>query len=152
MHSTRIAARRAALNTMLCAVAALLTLSMYPAGAEARQGRSVCANKLCTQTTAQAESCWSRDGRKRTAQCFITRAARHYRQPRGKAFQIAYRESRYDWRVTNRSSGAAGLFQFMPRTWEATPYRRYSPYNPRWAALAAMWMWKRGYQSHWSTY
>jgi hypothetical protein len=25
-------------------------------------------------------------------------------------------------------------------------------YNPRWAALAAMWMWKRGGQSHWATY
>jgi hypothetical protein len=54
--------------------------------------------------------------------------------------------------VTNSSSGAAGLYQFMPGTWAHTPYRRHSPYSPKWASLAAMWMWKRGGQHHWSTY
>jgi hypothetical protein len=38
----------------------------------------------------------------------------------------------------------------MPRTWASTPYRKQSPYNPRWASLAAMWMWKHGGYHHWS--
>ena len=95
-------------------------------------------------------SCWNRDGRVAISKCFITRAARRYEQPRRQALYIAHRESRFNWRVTNSSSGAAGLFQFMPRTWQSTPYRRHSPYHPKWAALAAMWMWKRGGQSHWA--
>ena len=152
MSSTRNAARGAVLKTTLGAVLALVTLTLVPTAAEAAKARSACANRLCTDTRPAAKRCKSEPTRERVAKCFITRAARHYRQSRAKAVQIAWRESRFNWRATNSSSGAAGLFQFMPRTWGATPYRRYSPYNPRWASLAAMWMWKRGYQSHWSTY
>ena len=83
------------------------------------------------------------------ARCFIARAADHFHQSRSQAYYIAHRESRYNWRVTNRSSGAAGLYQFMPRTWRSTPYRHHSPYHPRWASLAAMWMWAHGGYSHW---
>lgn len=152
MSSTRTAARGAALSTILGVLVTLLTLSLIPTTAEAAKARSACTNRLCTDTKPKAKRCRDLDRRAEIAKCFITRAARHYRQSRSKAIQIAWRESRFNWRATNSSSGAAGLFQFMPRTWGATPYRRYSPYNPRWASLAAMWMWKRGYQSHWSTY
>ena len=152
MSSTRNATRSVVLNMILGAVLALLTLSLVPAAANAAEARSACANRLCTDTRPAAKRCRSEERRAVVAKCFITRAARHFRQSRSKAIQIAWRESRFNWRATNPSSGAAGLFQFMPRTWGSTPYRRYSPYNPRWASLAAMWMWKRGYQSHWSTY
>jgi hypothetical protein len=40
----------------------------------------------------------------------------------------------------NLSSGALGLFQFLPSTWRSTPYARFSPYDPLAAALAAGWM------------
>ena len=152
MSSTRNVARGAALMTILGALLALLTLSLTPATADAAKARSACTDRLCTETKPAAKRCRAQETRARVAKCFITRAARHFRQSRSKAIQIAWRESRFNWRATNSSSGAAGLFQFMPRTWGATPYRRYSPYNPRWASLAAMWMWKKGYQSHWSTY
>jgi transglycosylase-like protein with SLT domain len=33
------------------------------------------------------------------------------------ALCVAWRESRYDPGATNRQTGAAGVFQFMPRTW-----------------------------------
>jgi hypothetical protein len=72
-----------------------------------------------------------------------------YGQSKSRAYHIAWRESRYNWRVTNRSSGAAGLYQFMSRTWLTTPYRKHSRYHPRWAALAAMWMWAHGGYHHW---
>jgi soluble lytic murein transglycosylase-like protein len=127
------------------AVAALLVLAV-PAAADA----NVCANRLCTKYEKVTETCWKRSSRAAISRCFIYRAAKHYRQSTSHALHIAHRESRFDWRVTNSSSGAAGLFQFMPRTWQSTPYRRHSPYNPKWASLAAMWMWKRGGLSHWS--
>ena len=133
------------------AVASLLVLAAPTVSMAAdRSPAGPCANRLCTKDDARAKSCWNRGGQRAIARCFIRRAARHYDQSTSLAFHIAHRESRYNWRVTNSSSGAAGLFQFMPRTWQSTPYRRHSPYHPRWASLAAMWMWKRGGYSHWS--
>ncbi|HEX8120150.1 MAG TPA: transglycosylase SLT domain-containing protein [Solirubrobacteraceae bacterium] len=133
------------------AVATLLILAApAPSMAAKRSPSGPCANRLCTVYKAGTPSCWNKHGRTRIARCFIYRAARHYRQSTSLALHIAQRESRLDWRVTNTSSGAAGLYQFMPRTWQSTPYRRHSPYHPKWAALGAMWMWKHGGYSHWS--
>jgi soluble lytic murein transglycosylase-like protein len=137
------------------AVAALLTLAVPASAAEAAKRSSnpggACANRLCTQYDRGTASCWKRGTRVRISRCFIYRASRHYGESTRLAMQIAFRESRYNWRATNASSGAAGLYQFMPGTWRTTPYRRYSPYHPKWSALAAMWMWKRGGYGHWST-
>lgn len=155
MHSTRRAAHRAALKMITGVVTTLvLLLTTAPAAAAAtssphRYGGH-CANRLCTKDVRDTPSCWRFSGHARISRCFIARAALRYDQSRSEAYYIAHRESRYNWRVTNSSSGAAGLFQFMPRTWAYTPYRNHSRYHPRWAALAAMWMWKRGYKSHWS--
>ena len=152
MLLTRFAAlRRAALNTIACATLAfalILTLTTTNAAAGGKPTEP-CANRLCTKDKPRATSCWSLHGRTKVARCFIKRAARHYHQPLSQAYYIAHRESRYNWRVTNRSSGAAGLYQFMPRTWHNTPYHKHSPYHPRWAALAAMWMWAHGGYHHW---
>jgi hypothetical protein len=154
MLSTRTAALlRAAFRTMACAAVAfaiVLATSTAPAKAAGKPHHGPCANRLCTKYVANTKSCWKNHGRAKVARCFIKRAARHYRQPLSQAYAIAHRESRYNWRVTNSSSGAAGLYQFMPRTWQSTPYRKHSPYHPRWAALAAMWMWKHGGYSHWN--
>ncbi len=138
----------------LSCVVALAGPAAAPATAEPAKVRptAVCANKLCTENRPGIKSCWDRgDGRRaRVSKCFIKRAAKHYGQPTRLALHIAHRESRFDYRVTNSSSGAAGLFQFMPVTWSSTPYRKHSRYDPRWASLAAMWMWSRGGYHHWS--
>jgi hypothetical protein len=153
MHSTRPAAlRRAALTTMAGAALALTLVLALPgstATAATKHSGGPCANRLCTKYQANTPSCWNQHGRSQIARCFIARAASHFRQSKSQAYSIAWRESRYNWRVTNSSSGAAGLYQFMPRTWNSTPYHKHSPYHPRWAALAAMWMWAHGGYSHW---
>ena len=139
--------RSPALRALLIALALML---IAPAAAHARvHDRSPCANRLCTKYEPGTKSCHAKHGRAAIARCFISRAAAHFGQNRKLAYAIAYRESRYDWRVTNPSSGTAGLYQFARRTWKSTPYREHSPYQPRWAALAAMWMWKHGGFRHW---
>jgi hypothetical protein len=130
-------------------LAALVLALAAPAAAHAR-AHDQCANRLCTQYKPGTPSCHEHQGRHAIARCFIARAATHFDQPKSLAFAIAWRESRFNWRATNPSSGTAGLFQFAGRTWHSTPYGTHSPYQPRWAALAAMWMWKHGGYSHWS--
>src|SRR3954466_11936842 len=156
MSSTRTAALlRAALRTMACAAVALTAVLAIAAAPPAHAspktpGDGPCANRLCTKYERNTKSCWSLHSRAKVSRCFIRRAARHFHQPLSQAYYIAHRESRYNYKATNSSSGAAGLYQFMPRTWGSTPYHRHSPYNPRWASLAAMWMWKHGGQYHWA--
>ena len=133
--------------------AALLTLitiassSVAPAGAATP--RTTCANRLCTKDRPGVPSCVSRHGYQAIARCYIDRAARHYRQSPAEARFIAYRESRYHWTVTN-ASAHRGLYQFTDTLWRHTPYHRRSPYSPRYAPLAAMWLWKHGYKSAWA--
>jgi hypothetical protein len=105
---------------------------------------------MATTAAAGTPSCWRFGHDRDVSRCFIVRAAEHYHQSRSEALYIAWRESRYHYRVTNGASGAAGLFQFMPTTWAHSPYRHRSPYNPRWAALAAMWYWAHGGKFHWA--
>src|SRR3954452_5072040 len=130
-------------------VATIVLLVAGTAQLATANSRGPCANHLCTKYKPHTASCWHKHGRRKTARCFIARAASHFRQSKAEAFHIAWRESRYDWHATNRSSGAAGLYQFMSRTWHATPYRKHSRCHPRWAALAAMWMWAHGGYHHW---
>jgi hypothetical protein len=136
-------------STIVCAALALALTMLFAAQAQAVR-HSPCANRLCTRYVPHTPSCWRFDRRTRVSRCFIARAARHYRQSRSQAFYIAWRESRYNFRATNPSSGTAGLYQFARVTWSNSPYRRHSPYNPKWASLAAMWFWAHGGYHHWS--
>lgn len=65
------------------------------------------------------------------------------------AMNVAYCESRYHPNSVNSSSGASGLFQFLPSTWAFTPYSSYSPFDPRYNALAAAWLYSRDGPSQW---
>ena len=155
MRSTRRAANRAALNKVagvLTMLALMLTIAPAATAAERSPHRygGHCANRLCTKYVRNTPSCWRFKSYSRISRCFIARAAARFHQSRSEAYYIAHRESRYNWRATNPSSGTAGLYQFASGTWEHTPYKRHSRYNPRWASLAAMWMWKHGGYSHWS--
>ena len=147
--------KSARLRLLLAAAVACLTLvalgTTVPAASAKGTARATCADKLCKHYAPHVRGCKRIYVHRRgIARCFIRRAARHFHQSRSEAYYIAWRESRYHWKVTNPSSGTAGLYQFAHVTWRHTPYRHFSPYQPRWAALAAMWMWAHGYKSAWA--
>ncbi len=141
-----------ALRACLAVAASFVALMSSPLAptAGAAGPDAFCSNRLCTKDRPHRPSCWRFETRANVSKCFVRRAARHFGESQDQALAIAYRESRLDYKQTNSSSGAAGLFQFMPTTWAHTPYGHKSPYHPRWAALGAMWMWAHGGSSHWS--
>ncbi len=109
-----------------------------------------CAGRLCLTYRPGTKSCHRFRNRDAVARCFVVRAARHYHQSVSLALYTARVESRYRWWVTN-GSGHRGLFQFDDTLWGSTPYarRHRSPYEPRFAALAAMRIWAHGGYHHW---
>ena len=50
----------------------------------------------------------------------------------------------------HNSSGASGLFQFIPSTFASTPYRGFSIWSPYANALAAGWMHEHGRGGEWT--
>ena len=65
------------------------------------------------------------------------------------AFNVAWCESRYHPNSVNSSSGASGLFQFLPSTWAFTPQHAQSPFDPVANANAAAWLYARDGPSQW---
>ena len=67
--------------------------------------------------------------------------------------RVAYCESRYNPGAYNASSGASGLFQFLPSTWATNSVRAWfagtSPFDPVAAANVAAWMFARGQAYQW---
>jgi uncharacterized protein YabE (DUF348 family) len=67
--------------------------------------------------------------------------------------RIAFCESRYNPGAYNASSGASGLFQFMPATWAANSVRAgfagASVFDPVASANVAAWMFARGQAGQW---
>jgi hypothetical protein len=138
----------------LAAAAAAATFTAAAPAAHASHKRepvAACANKFCTKDRPGIPSCHRFKQDTQVARCFIKRAAAHYHQDQSLALAISYRESHWHPKATNSSSGAAGLYQFMPTTWQNSPYgKHHSAYQPRWAALGAMWYWSHGGYYHWS--
>jgi soluble lytic murein transglycosylase-like protein len=64
--------------------------------------------------------------------------------------RVAACESVWDPNAVNSSSGASGLFQFMPGTWLSTPYADQSIFDPVANARAAAWMWSVGRRNEWT--
>jgi len=64
---------------------------------------------------------------------------------------IAYYESKNYAGAVNRSSGASGLFQFLPSTWITTPQGKagLSVFDPVAARNAARWMLEQGRAREW---
>ena len=65
------------------------------------------------------------------------------------AMRVAWCESRYHPNSINTSSGASGLFQFLPSTWSGTPWHAQSPFDPVANAQAAAWLYNRYGPGRW---
>ena len=65
------------------------------------------------------------------------------------ALKVAKCESNYNPYAVNRSSGASGLFQFLPSTWAGSPYHAQSVFDPSANAHAAAWLYQRSGPSQW---
>jgi soluble lytic murein transglycosylase-like protein len=79
----------------------------------------------------------------------IYAAADEYGQSREDMLRVARCESVLDPNAVNASSNASGLFQFLPSTWETTPYADQDIFDPVANAEAAAWMWDNGRRNEW---
>lgn len=79
----------------------------------------------------------------------IYAAADEYGQPRADMLRVAQCESTLNPNAVNASSGASGLFQFMPGTWAITPFANEDIFDPVMSAKATGWMWQNGMRNHW---
>jgi hypothetical protein len=80
----------------------------------------------------------------------IYNAAAIYGQSGDDLLRVARCESGLNPGAVNGSSGASGLFQFMPGTWATTPYAGHDIFDPVANAEAAAWMWANGRRGEWS--
>jgi hypothetical protein len=65
------------------------------------------------------------------------------------ALRVAHCESRYNPLAVNASSGASGLFQFMPSTWNAY-FAGWNIWDPYAQARAALVFYNRGATNAWT--
>ena len=83
----------------------------------------------------------------------IVEAAARWEVDPGRMLRIAWCESRWDPAATG-PGGAAGVFQFMPRTWGwasgAAGYDGYSPYNSQANIETAAWLLATQGPRHWT--
>ncbi len=101
--------------------------------------------------SARCEEKWSERKIKR----YIRRAAKKYKQSYRKMLCVAKCESNLTACAVGGSGQykTYGLFQFLPSTWDWTPYHNRTIRNPRYNALAAGWMWKKyDPADHWTCY
>jgi hypothetical protein len=80
---------------------------------------------------------------------YIKDAARRYDQPYKRMLCVAECESSLVNCAVNAPGETYGLFQFKCGTWASTRYRDKDPWDPKWNALAAAWMWSQGRENEW---
>ncbi|MDQ6774575.1 MAG: transglycosylase SLT domain-containing protein, partial [Candidatus Dormibacteraeota bacterium] len=66
------------------------------------------------------------------------------------ALRVAHCESTYNPQAVNGSSGASGLFQFLPSTWARSPYGGQPVFDPDTNARAAAWLYETAGPGQWS--
>lgn len=66
------------------------------------------------------------------------------------ALRVAKCESNYNPFAVNRYSGASGLFQFLPSTWQSMPQHAQSVFDPVANAQAAAVLYQRSGPNQWS--
>lgn len=112
-------------------------------------------NKRSHQRVCRTASCVERVAGKRCSQrnprACVKRAILAYHLSGWQSswmYRVAGCESTWNPYAHN-SSGASGLYQFLPSTWATTPYGRHSIWSAKWQALAAAWMLRQGRSREW---
>jgi soluble lytic murein transglycosylase-like protein len=107
------------------------------------EGRGKCNSRACEIRVAMKQC-----SQTRVVPC-IRRAALHHRVDFSMLLRKARCESGLNPYAINgapfnrapvRTSKSTGLMQFMPGTWQTTPYRHRSIWSAKWNALAGAWM------------
>jgi soluble lytic murein transglycosylase-like protein len=84
----------------------------------------------------------------------ITDAAGRWGLDPNQMLRVAWCESKFDPGAYNRSSGASGVFQFIPRTWAwasaAVGQAQASPFDAAANVEAAAWLMKTQGPRHWA--
>jgi len=110
---------------------------------QAHRGKH-CHSRACPERVAMKQC-----GQARPVAC-IRRAALRHRVSFRLQLAIARCESGLNPFVTNREgSGSSGLMQFMPATFDSTPYRHRSIFSAKWNALAGAWLMRRAGTGPW---
>ena len=137
---------RGALRGFVAALAALLLLHVVAASARGDGIESELRAQLAKERRAHAlvvarlRSSLAHD---RHVDDAIRLASIVYGVPLREARLVASCESRFRSYARNPSSGASGLFQFLPSTYRTTPFRDVSIFSPYANALAAGWLYSR---------
>jgi hypothetical protein len=77
-------------------------------------------------------------------------ASRRYNQKYRSMLCVAKCESSLDNCAVDPTRSYYGLYQFLPSTFDSTPFGRKDIFDPKWNAMAAGWMWKKGRQNEWA--
>ena len=117
------------LKTFIALTTNLVVIGSPLVASDAAAKKSSCAN----QPTKAVKAC-------------IWQAAKKYRQPYGDALRVASCESTLNPYAQGMH---LGLFQFLPSTWQTTPYSDKDALKAKWNALAAMWAWSVGRRGEW---
>jgi len=106
----------------------------------------VISSSLVISDTAAAKKSRCANQPLQAVKACIWQAAKKYRQPYGDAIRVANCESTFNPYASGKH---LGLFQFLPSTWQTTPYRNKDALKAKWNARAAMWAWSVGRRGEW---
>ncbi len=130
------------ITAIVVVMLAVAVLTGWAATADAHDG---CHSRACHERVAMKQCSQSR-----VVPC-IRRAALRHRVSVHLQLAIARCESRLrPWVLNTNGSGAAGLMQFMPGTFAATPYGARPILSAKWNALAGAWLLRRAGTGPWT--
>ncbi len=108
------------------------------------------SNAATVRGAVEGERRRCRPEKERRVRQEIRAASRRYKQKYKSMLCVAKCESTLNNCAVDPSGSFFGLFQFVPSTFESTPFGRKDIFDPKWNARAAGWMWKEGRQNEWT--
>lgn len=130
---------------------AAIVLTAAPA-ATADCNTRACKKRVAERQHRENERAWAARCSDRNPRACVERAILTHRLTTDQAAwmrRIPRCESGWNPKDHNPTSGATGLYQFLPSTWATTRYAHHSIWTAKWQALAAAWMLRQGRAHEW---